>query len=96
MRAGAGATIAAPQQADGNKAVEPSPSGFRKDFVLIVCPGMGTIDDLLIERVSTPLTGWLQHRLGVSQWRASIESLNGSTVFYVAGVALELGEPGPL
>ncbi len=57
--------------------------------------GMGTIDDLLIERIYSPLTGWLQHRLGVGQWRASIESLNGSTVFYVAGVALELAAKGP-
>ncbi len=57
--------------------------------------GMGTIDDLLIERISSPLTGWLQHRLGVGQWRASIESLNGSTVVYVAGVALELAAAGP-
>jgi hypothetical protein len=56
---------------------------------------MGTIDDLLIERVSSPLTGWLQHRLGVSQWRASLESLNGSTVVYIAAVALELAAKGP-
>ncbi len=57
--------------------------------------GMGTIDDLLIERIASPATGWLQHRLGVGQWRASIESLNGSTVFYVVGVALELAAAGP-
>ena len=56
---------------------------------------MGTIDDLLIEKIYSPLTGWMQHRLGVSQWRAAIESLNGSTVFYVAGVALELAAKGP-
>ena len=56
---------------------------------------MGTIDDLLIEKVTSPLTGWLQHRLGVSQWRASFESLNGSTVFYIAAVALELAAKGP-
>jgi hypothetical protein len=56
---------------------------------------MGTIDDLLIERVTSPLTGWLQHRLGVSQWRASLESLNGSTFFYIAAVALELAAKGP-
>ena len=56
---------------------------------------MGTIDDLLIEKISSPLTGWMQHRLGVSQWRAAIESLNGSTIFYVAGVALELTAKGP-
>ena len=55
---------------------------------------MGTIDDLLIERVYSPLTGWLQHRLGVGQWRASFESLNGSTVFYLAGDALELAGKG--
>jgi hypothetical protein len=62
---------------------------------VIVCPGMGTIDDLLIERIYSPLSGWLQHRLGVGQWRASFESLNGSTIFYVAGVALELAAKGP-
>ena len=62
---------------------------------MIVCPGMGTIDDILIDRVYSPLTGWLQHRVGVSQWRASFESLNGSTVVYVAGVALELAAKGP-
>jgi hypothetical protein len=56
---------------------------------------MGTIDDILIERVASPLTGWLQHRLGVSQWRASIECLNGSIVFYVAAVALEIAAKGP-
>jgi hypothetical protein len=56
---------------------------------------MGTIDDLLIEKISSPLTGWMQHRLGIGQWRAAIESLNGSTVFYVAGVALELAAKGP-
>ena len=56
---------------------------------------MGTLDDLLIDRIYSPLTGWLQHRLGVGQWRASIESLNGSTVFYVAGVAIELAAKGP-
>ena len=56
---------------------------------------MGTIDDFLIEKGFSPLTGWLQHRLGVGQWRASIEALNGSTVFYIAGVALELSAKGP-
>ena len=56
---------------------------------------MSTIDDLLIERVSSPVTGWMQHRLGISQWRASIESLNGSTLFYIAAVALEIAGKGP-
>jgi len=56
---------------------------------------MGTIDDLLIDRFWSPLTGWLQHRLGVGQWRASFEALNGSTGFYLAAVALELAGKGP-
>ena len=56
---------------------------------------MGTIDDILIDRVYSPLTGWLEHQLGIGQWRASIESLNGSTVLYVTGVALELATKGP-
>ena len=56
---------------------------------------MGTIDDLLIERFYSPLTGWLEHRLGVSQWRASIESLNGSLFFYIGAVALQIAGKGP-
>ncbi|HEV2867442.1 MAG TPA: hypothetical protein VGX37_13105 [Allosphingosinicella sp.] len=56
---------------------------------------MGTVDDLLIERIASPMAGWLQHRLGLSQWRASIECLNGSVAFYVAAVALELASKGP-
>ncbi len=56
---------------------------------------MSTIDDVLIERLSSPLTGWLRHRLGICQWRASIESLNGSTVFYIAAVTLEIAAKGP-
>ena len=68
------------------------PQGFHADSLQM---GMGTIDDLLIEKIYSPLTGWLQHRLGVGQWRASIESLNGSTVFYIAGVAIELAAARP-
>ena len=56
---------------------------------------MGTLDDLLIERFYSPLSGWLQHRLGVGPWRASFECLNGSTAFYVAAVALEIAAKGP-
>ena len=55
---------------------------------------MGTLDDLLIDRFWSPLTGWLQHRLGVGQWRASFESLNGSIVCYVAAVGLEIAGKG--
>ena len=56
---------------------------------------MGRFDDLMIERIASPLAGWLQHRLGIGQWRASIECLNGSVFFYIAAVALELAAKGP-
>lgn len=56
---------------------------------------MGTIDDILIERVWTPVAGWIQHGLGVNPWRAAMECLNGSLVFYVAAVALEIAGKGP-
>ena len=56
---------------------------------------MGTIDDILIERVWTPAAGWLQHRVGVAPWRAAIECLNGSVAFYVAAVAFEIAGKGP-
>lgn len=70
-------------------------SGFLKPFVLIVSIAMSTIDDILIDKVYSPLSGWLEHRLGVSRWRASIECLNGSLAFYVAAVALEIAGKGP-
>jgi hypothetical protein len=56
---------------------------------------MNRVDDLLIEKISSPLCGWLQHRLGVGQWRASFECLNGSIAFYLAAVALEIAGKGP-
>ena len=56
---------------------------------------MGNIDDLLIERVSSPLAGWMQDRLALAPWRVSIESLNGSVAFYIAAVALEIAGAGP-
>ncbi len=56
---------------------------------------MNRIDDALIESLWSPLCGRLRDRLGVDQWRASIEALNGSTAFYVAGVAFELVGKGP-
>lgn len=56
---------------------------------------MNRVDDLLIEKIASPLAGWVQHRLGISQWRASIECLNGSVAFYVAAVALEIAVKGP-
>jgi hypothetical protein len=56
---------------------------------------MNRIDDLLIDRVSSPLAGWMQHRLGLARWRASIECLNGSVALYVAAVGLEIAGKGP-
>ena len=55
---------------------------------------MNRVDDYLIEKVASPLCGWVQHRLGISQWRASIECLNGSIAFYVAAVAIEIAGKG--
>lgn len=55
---------------------------------------MTRVDDILIERVFEPLAGWLQHRLGLSQWRAAIECLNGHVACYLAGVAFGLAGKG--
>ncbi len=55
---------------------------------------MSTIDDALIEKVYSPLSGWLHDRFGIGQWRVSIECLNGSVAFYVAAVALDLAAKG--
>ncbi|HYO23344.1 MAG TPA: hypothetical protein VEQ85_00180 [Lacipirellulaceae bacterium] len=55
---------------------------------------MTRIDQIIIERISSPLTGWLQHRLGLSQWRLSIECLNGNIAFYLAGVAFTVARKG--
>ena len=55
---------------------------------------MSTVDDVLIERLFSPLTGRLHHVLGISQWRVAIECLNGSVAFYIAGVAFSLIDKG--
>ena len=52
------------------------------------------IDDFLIDRFFSPLAGWLEHRLGVNQWRVSIECLNGSIAFYLAGIAFSIAGKG--
>jgi hypothetical protein len=56
---------------------------------------MTRFDDALIEKVTSPLCGWLRHRLGLCQWRAAIECLNGSAAFYLAAVAFEIAGLGP-
>jgi hypothetical protein len=53
-----------------------------------------TIDEILIERIFTPLTGWLHYRFGISQWRLSLECLNGNVAFYIAGLAFTIAGKG--
>ncbi len=56
---------------------------------------MGSVDDLLIEKIVSPVCGWARDQWGITQWRMSIESLNGSVAFYVAAVAVEIAGKGP-
>jgi hypothetical protein len=56
---------------------------------------MTRIDNALIERVFSPLCGWMEHRLGLGRWRVAMECLNGHLAFYVAGVALGIARKGP-
>jgi hypothetical protein len=55
---------------------------------------MTPFDTVLIEKVYTPLTGWVNARFGVDQWRLAIECLNGTVAFYLAGVALTIASKG--
>jgi hypothetical protein len=55
---------------------------------------VNTIDNILIERVFSPFTGWLQHQFGVCQWRLSVACLDGNIAFYLAGVALTIAGKG--
>ena len=48
------------------------------------------LDDILIHRLYSPLVGWLHHRFGICKWRLSIECLNGTTAFYLAGIAFTI------
>ena len=56
---------------------------------------MGRVDDLLIARISSPLAGWIQFQLGIGQWRAAMECLNGSIACYLAAVAFDIAVMGP-
>src|SRR5262245_2855808 len=56
---------------------------------------MTRFDDALIEKVSSPICGWLRHQFGLCQWRVSIECLNGSIAFYLGAVAFEIAGKGP-
>jgi hypothetical protein len=55
---------------------------------------MTMLDQILIDRFFSPVTGWLRHRLGVCQWRVSLECLNGNVAFYLAGIALSIAGKG--
>jgi hypothetical protein len=52
---------------------------------------MFRLDDFLLDRVFSPLAGWVGHRLGIDQWRLSIEALNGTIAFHLLAVALTIG-----
>jgi hypothetical protein len=55
---------------------------------------MTPFDTAIIEKVFTPVTGWVNARFGVDQWRLAIECLNGTIAFYLAGVALTIAGKG--
>lgn len=55
---------------------------------------MTPFDTAIIEKVYTPVTGWVNARFGVDQWRLAIECLNGTVAFYLAGVALTIASKG--
>ena len=52
------------------------------------------VDELIIQRIYSPLSGAIGHRLGLDQWRLSIECLNGFAVFYLGGLALKIAGKG--
>lgn len=55
---------------------------------------MTPFDNAIIEKVFTPITGWVNSRFGVDQWRLAMECLNGTIAFYLAGVALTIARKG--
>lgn len=55
---------------------------------------MTRIDELALTKAFSPLAGWAEHRLGFSQWRVSLECLNGHLAFYLGGLAFSLGGKG--
>ena len=49
---------------------------------------------MLIGGLFSPLAGWLDHRLGLGQWRAALECLNGHVACYLAGTAFAIAGKG--
>lgn len=56
--------------------------------------GMSRFDTLLIDKVYSPVVGWVHERSGLDQWKLSIECLNGTIAFYLAGVAFTIASKG--
>jgi hypothetical protein len=52
------------------------------------------LDEILIDRLFSPLLGWLQHRFGIGQWRLSLECLNGNIALYLGGIAFTIAGKG--
>jgi len=55
---------------------------------------MTPLDEIIREKIYTPAMGWIAHQFGVDQWRLSIECLNGTVAFYLAGLALTIAGKG--
>jgi hypothetical protein len=55
---------------------------------------MSAIDDMLIGRVFSPVSGWLEHDLGLGRWRVAMECLNGHVACYIAAVAFSVAGKG--
>ena len=55
---------------------------------------MTRIDELAIAKIFSPAAGWAEHRLGVCQWRLSLECLNGHLAFYLGGLTLSIAGKG--
>lgn len=55
---------------------------------------MTRFDTIIIEKVFTPFTGWVNARFGLDQWRLALECLNGTVAFYLGGVALTIAAKG--
>ena len=61
---------------------------------MLNCIAMTPFDSALIEKVYSPITGWVNQHFGVDQWKLAIECLNGTVAFYLAGVALTIAGKG--
>lgn len=55
---------------------------------------MNSLDDIIIAKLFSPFTGWMQHRFGICQWRMSMFCLDGSIAFYLAGIAFTIARKG--